>query len=56
MKGGSKLLSALAAVFIAAGLGLAGVATQAIRVGHTPDSSTTVPRGVSASVPAQASP
>ena len=56
MKGGSKLLSALAVVFIAAGLGLAGVATQAIRVGHAPDSSVTVPRGVSASVPAQASP
>ena len=55
MKGGSKLLSALAAVFIAAGLALAGVATQAIRVGHAPDSSVTVPRGVSASVPAQAS-
>jgi LPXTG-site transpeptidase (sortase) family protein len=56
MKGGSKLLSALAVVFTAAGLGVAGVATQAIRVGHAPDSSVTVPRGVSASVPAQASP
>ena len=31
------------------------MATQAIRLGHAPDSSTTVPRGVSASVPAQAS-
>jgi LPXTG-site transpeptidase (sortase) family protein len=55
MKRVSKLLPALAVVFIAAGLGLAGVATQAIRLGHAPDSSTTVPRGVSASVPAQAS-
>ena len=56
MNGGRKLVSGLAVVLVAAGLALAGVATQAIRLGHAPDSSTTVPRGVSVSVPAQASP
>ena len=56
MNGGSKLVSGLAVVLVAAGLALAGVATQAIRLVPAPDGSTTVPRGVSASVPAQASP
>lgn len=56
MNGGRNLVSGLAVVLVAAGLALAGVATQAIRLGHAPDSSTTVPRGVSVSVPAQASP
>ncbi len=54
MNGGSKLVSGLAVALVAAGLALAGVATQAIRLVPAPDGSTTVPRGVSASVPPQA--
>lgn len=54
MNGGRKLVSGLAVVLVAAGLALAGVATQAIRLVPAPDGSTTVPRGVSASVPPQA--
>ena len=42
-------------VLVAAGLALAGVAAQAIRLLPAPNGSTTVPRGVSASVPPQAS-
>lgn len=56
MNGRSKLVSGLAVVLVAAGLALAGVATQAIRLVPAPDGSTTVPRGASASVPALASP
>jgi Sortase domain len=46
----------LAVALVTAGLALAGVATQAIRLIPAPDGSTTVPRGVSASVPPPASP
>jgi sortase (surface protein transpeptidase) len=56
MKGRSRLVSGLAVMLITAGLALAGVATQTIRLIPAPDGSTTVPRGVSASVPPQASP
>jgi hypothetical protein len=48
-------MSGLAVALITAGLALAGVATQAIRLIPAPDGSTTVPRGVSASVPPPAS-
>jgi LPXTG-site transpeptidase (sortase) family protein len=53
MKGESRLAPALAVALTAAGLALAGAAIWA---GHAPDPSTTVPRGVSSSVPAQARP
>jgi sortase (surface protein transpeptidase) len=56
MKAGSKLIPGLAAVLVAAGLALAGVAAHAVSLTPAPDPSTTIPSGVSTSVPAQASP
>ena len=55
MNGGGKLVSGLAVLLISAGLAVAGVATQAIRLVAAPDRSTAVPSRVSTSVPPQAS-
>lgn len=52
MKAGSKLIPALAAVLVAAGLALAGVAAHAVSLTPAPDPSTTIPSGVSTTVPA----
>jgi len=56
MKFSSKLVPGLAVILVTAGLALAGLVAHAISPAHAADPSTTIPRWVSTSVPAQPSP